>query len=180
MSNSAFVGQPPATNDDRLIIRGYARTLDVAENMIDPTQVFSLYAVKSIDGASDVSKNLILITCMTLAIALILLITGTRLYLRVFWKDLSMSYDDLVIIPAAIGALSWYSLMIALAIYGGAGKPIHDITYSELNSFYRVSLVSWPQERTKTTDIQRDSVRRPQPDSLPNHRHTDRYLHHAI
>ena len=180
MSKSAFVGQPPATIDDRLIIRGYARALDVAENMSDPTQVFHLYAVKSIDGTSDVSKNPILITCMTLAIALTFLITGTRFYLRVFRKDLSIGYDDLVIIPAAIGALSWYSLMIALAIHGGAGKPIYDITYYELNYFYQVSLVSWPQERTKTTDIQRGSVRRPQPDSLPNHRHTDRHLHHAI
>ena len=142
MANSALVGQPPATNDDRLIIRGYARTLDVIEDMLDPTQIFPLYAVKSMDGAGDISNNSILITCMTLAIALILLMTGTRLYLRVFWKDLSMGYDDLVIIPAAIGASSWYSLMIALAIYGGAGKHIYDITYSELDHFYRVSLVS--------------------------------------
>ena len=179
MSNSALVGQPPATNDDRLIIRGYARTLDVAENMLDPTQIFPLYAIKSIDSASDVSKN-ILVTCMTLAIALILLTTGTRLCLRVFRKDLSIGYDDLVIIPAAIGALSWYSLVIALAIYGGAGKHIYDITYYELNYFYQVSLVSWPQERTKTADIQRESARRPQPDNFPNHRHSDSYFHHAI
>ena len=142
MSNSAFVGQPPATIDDRLIIRGYARTLDVAENMLDPTQVFPLCVGKSIDGANDVSKNSSIITCLGLAIALTLFITGTRLCLRVFWKDLRMGYDDLVIIPAAIGALSWYSLMIAMAIYGGAGKPVYDITYCELNYLYRVSLVS--------------------------------------
>lgn len=180
MSNSAFVGQSPATIDDRLIIRGYARTLGVAENMLDPTQVFPLYAVGSINTASDFSNNSTLVTCMGLAIALILLITGTRLGLRVFWKDLSMGYDDLVIIPAAIGALSWYNLMIALAIYGGAGKPIYEITYYELNYFYRVSLVSWPQYCTKITDIKRTSVRRPQPDNFPDHRHNDGYLHHAV
>ena len=180
MSNSAFVGQPPATIDDQLIIRGYARTLDGAENMLDPTQVFPLYAIKSIDGANDVSKDSSIITCMSLAIALILLMTGTRLCLRVFRKDLRMGYDDLVIIPAAIGALSWYILMIAMAIYGGAGRPIYEITYYELNYFYRVSLVSWPQERTKATNIHRDPVRRPQPDNFLGHRHTDRYLHHAV
>lgn len=140
MSNSAFVGQPPATVEDQLIIRGYVRTLGVTENKLDPTELFPLYAAKSTDGANDVPKNSSIITCMSLAIALIFLMTGTRLCLRVFWKDLSMGYDDLVIIPAAIGALSWYSLMIALATYGGAGKPIYDITYCELNYFYRVSL----------------------------------------
>ena len=166
--------------DDRLIIRGYARTLDVAEKMLDPTQVFPLYAVQSIDGANDVSENSSMITCLSLAIALILPITGTRLCLRVFRKDLRMGYDDLVFIPAAIGALSWYSLMIAMAIYGGAGRPIYDITYRELNYFYRVSLVSWRQELIKTTNTHRNPVRRPQPDNIPDHRHTDRYLHHAV
>ena len=148
--------------------------------MLDPNQIFPLYAIKSIDGANDVSKDSSIIACMSLAIALILLMTGTRLCLRVFWKDLRIGYDDLVIIPAAIGALSWYSLMIAMAIYGGAGRPIYEITYYELHYFYRVSLVSWPQERSKATNIQRDPVRRPQPDNFPSHRHTDRYLHHAV
>ena len=140
MSNSAFVGQPPATIEDQLIIRGYVRTLGVIENNLDATEVFPSYAAKSIDGANEVSKNSSIITCMSLAIALISLMAGTRLCLRVFWKDLSMGYDDFVIIPAAIGALSWCSLMIALATYGGAGKSIYDITYCELDYFYRVSL----------------------------------------
>ena len=148
--------------------------------MLDPTQVFPLYAVKSIDGANDVSKDSRIITCMSLAIALILLITGTRLCLRVFRKDHRMGYDDIVIIPAAIGALSWYSLMIAMAIYGGAGKPIYEITYDELDYFYRVSPVSWLQKRAKATNIHWDPVRRPQPGSFPRHRHIDRYLHHAV
>ncbi len=180
MSNSAFVGQPPATIDDGLIIRGYARTLGVAENMLDATEVFPLPAVKSLDGANDVSTNSSIITCMSLAIALLLLMTGTRLGLRVFLNDLRIGYDDFMIIPAAIGALSWYSLIIAMAIYGGAGKPIYSITYYELNYFYRVSLVSWRQEPSTATNIQRNPVRRPQPDNLPHHRHTDWYLHHTV
>ena len=179
MSKSAFVGQQPATINDGLIIRGYARTLDVAD-MLDPTQVFQLPAVKGLDGANDDSMKASIITCMSLAIALVLLMTGTRLCLRVFWKDLRMGYDDFVIIPAAIGALSWYSLMIAIAIYGGAGKPIYDVTYYEFNYFYRVSLVSWRQEPAKTTNVHRNPVRSPQPDNLPHHRHTDRYLYYAV
>ena len=143
MPNSAFVGQPPATFEDGLIIRGYARRLGVTENMPDPTQVFPLPPDKSLDGAEDVSINSTIITCMSLAMALILLITVTRLCLRVLWKDLRIGYDDLVIIPAAIGALSWYTLIIAMVIYGGAGKNVHNITYHELDYFYRVSLVTW-------------------------------------
>ena len=142
MSNSAFVGQPPATIEDRLIIRGYARRFGLTENLSDLTQVFLLPPNKSLDGAKDVSIPSAIITCMSLAIALILLITGTRLCLRVVRKDLRIGYDDLVIIPAAIGALSWYSLMIAMVIYGGAGKHICDITYHELDYFYQVSSVT--------------------------------------
>lgn len=180
MSNSAFVGQPPATFEDGLIIRGYARRLGVIENMTDPTQVFPLPPDKSLDGAKDVSINSTIIACMSLAIALILLMTGTRLCLRVFRKDLRIGYDDLVIIPAVIGALSWYSLMIAMAIYGGAAKHIYDITYHELDYFYRVSLLTWRREPSKTTNINRNPVRGSQPDDIPHHRHTDSYLHHAV
>lgn len=180
MSNSAFVGQPPATFEDRLIIRGYARRLGVTENMSDPTQIFPLPPDRSLDGAKDVSINSIIITCMSLAIALILLITGTRLCLRVFWKDLRIGYDDLVIIPAAIGALSWYSLMIAMVIYGGVGKHICVITYHELDYFYRVSLVTWRQEPSKTTNMHRDPVCGSQPNDLPHHCHTNSHLHHAV
>ena len=143
MPNSAFVGQPPATFEDGLIIRGYARRLGLTVNMPDSTQVFPLPPDKSLDGAKDDSMSSTIITCMSLAIALILLIIGTRLFLRVLWKDLRIGCDDLVIIPAAIGALSWYSLIITRAIYGGAGKHIHNITYHELDYFYRVSLVTW-------------------------------------
>ena len=180
MSNSAFVGQPPATFEDRLVIRGYARRLGVTENMTDPTQVFPLSPDKGLDGAKDVSMNSTIITCMSLAIALILLMTGTRLCLRVFWKDLRIGYDDLVIIPAVIGALSWYSLMIAMAIYGGAAKHIYDITYHELDCFYRVSLLTWRQEPSKTTNMHRNPVRGSQSDDLPHHRHIDSYLHHSF
>ena len=180
MSNSAFVGQPPTTFEDRLIIRGYARRLGVTENMSDPTQVFPLPPGKSLDCGKAVSINPTTITCLSLAMALILLMTGTRLCLRGFWKNLRIGYDDLVIIPAAIGALSWYSLMIAMTIYGGAGKHIRDITYHELDYFYRVSLVTWRQEPSKTTNIHRNLVCGSQPNDLPHHRHTDSYLHYAV
>ena len=143
MFNSALVGQPPATFEDRLIIRGYARRHGITENMSDPTQVFPLPPGKSLDCGKAVSINPTTITCMSLAIALILLMTGTRLCLRVCRKDLRIGYDDLVIIPATIGALSWYSLIITMTIYGGAGKHICDITYLELDYFYQVSPVTW-------------------------------------
>ena len=53
-----------------------------------------------------------------------------------------MGCDDFVIIPAVIGAVAWFGMMIAMAVVGGAGKHVKDITYSELNDFYRVGLAS--------------------------------------
>ena len=77
---------------------------------------------------------------MAVAIALVVLITGTRLCLRIFRKNLSVGCDDFAIILAVVGAVAWFGMMIAMAVAGGAGKHVKDITYSELNDFYRARL----------------------------------------
>ena len=142
MSNSALVGQAPVTTDDELIIRGYARTLGMIDNVLDPSQIFRLSIVNSSQhGAKKNFQNASIAASMSLAIALIVLITGTRLGLRVFQKDLSISYDDFVIVPAAIVSVAWFSITIAMLLYGDTSQHIYDVTYSELNAFYRVRLV---------------------------------------
>ena len=74
-----------------------------------------------------------------MVIFLVLLITGTQLSLRYFRKDLKIGYDDYVIIPAALGVVSWFSLAIVIVVKGGAGQHIYDIIYMEVYWFYKVS-----------------------------------------
>ena len=137
MSSSAFVGQQPASNDDQLIIRGYARTLGIRDDMMEFSQAFPPFVNRQ---PSSTSYGLSNIASMAVAIALVVLITGTRLCLRIFRKNLSVGCDDCVIIPAVIGAVAWFGMMIVVAVVGGAGKHVKDVTYSELNDFYRVRL----------------------------------------
>ncbi|KAL2043536.1 hypothetical protein N7G274_003843 [Stereocaulon virgatum] len=137
MSSSPRLGQRPASNDDWLIVRGYARSLGIPDNMIDPSQGFALLVNRSQPYTGNyTSQGPSIIAVMAIAIALVILTTGTRLCLRAFRKSLNVGYDDLVIIPAAIGAMGWFGMMIAMAAVGGVGKHIDDITYSELNNFY--------------------------------------------
>lgn len=70
---------------------------------------------------------------------LVLLITGTRLSLRYFRKYLKIECDYYVIISAALGVVSWFSLAIVIVVKGGAGQHIYDITYMEVYWFYKVS-----------------------------------------
>jgi hypothetical protein len=141
MSSHLLLGQRPASNNDWLIVRGYARSLGIPDNMIDPSQGFALLVNRSQPYTGIYTpQGPSIIAVMAIAIALVILTTGTRLYLRAFRKSLNVGYDDLVIIPAAISAIGWFGMMIAMAVMGGAGKHIDDITYSELNNFYWVRL----------------------------------------
>ena len=79
-----------------------------------------------------------MIASTSVAIALVILITGTRLGLRVFRKDLKVGLDDFVIVPAALATVAYMALAIGSVVYGGAGKHIYDMTYQELDWFYEV------------------------------------------
>ena len=67
-----------------------------------------------------------------------ILITGARLCLRYFRKDLRVGYDDYAIIPAALAVIAYMAIAMGMVVYGGAGKHIYDTTYQEFNSFYQV------------------------------------------
>ncbi len=64
---------------------------------------------------------------------LVILITGTRLYLRFSRRDLRVGIDDYVIIPAALLTIAFLAIVMSEVTYGGAGKHLYDLTYKELN-----------------------------------------------
>ena len=79
-----------------------------------------------------------MIASTSVAMALVILITGARLYLRYFRRDLKVGIDDFVIVPAALVTMAYFALAIGMVVYGGAGKHIYDMTYEEVNWFYEV------------------------------------------
>ncbi len=79
-----------------------------------------------------------MIASTSVAMALVILITGARLGLRYFRRDLKVGYDDWVIVPAALATIAYMAIAIGMVVYGGAGKHIYDMTYEEADWFYSV------------------------------------------
>lgn len=79
-----------------------------------------------------------MIASTAVAMALVMLITGARLGLRYFRRDLKVGYDDFVIVPAALATVAYMAVATGQVVYGGAGKHVYDMTYQELNWFYEV------------------------------------------
>lgn len=79
-----------------------------------------------------------MIASTSVAMALVILITSARLWLRYFRRDLKVGMDDFFIVPAALATVAYLAIAIGMVAYGGAGKHIYDMTYEEINWFYEV------------------------------------------
>jgi len=105
MSDSALVGQLPVTENDKLIYK--------ALHMISPSPLNQdkRYPLgpPSAPDASYETRGPSIITGNSFAIALIIIITGTRLYVRRFQQH-TFGADDWAIIPAAVSLLCDESL----------------------------------------------------------------------
>ena len=95
-----------------------------------------------------------MIASTSVAMALVIIITGARLYLRYFRKELKVGIDDFVIVPAALATVAYMALAIGLVVYGGVGKHIYDMTYEEINWFYEVR-----SPRGKVGDYRNEKVK---------------------
>lgn len=142
MSGSALVGQPPKTKEDYAVVLAFARIANIPEGMFDPSKGFPMPLVRPPSDHYPVSypdRAPQIIAAMSVAIFLVLSITGTRLGLRVLRKDLQWGWDDIVVVPAALCVISWLSIVIAMTTHGGLGKHYYDVTYDEVYWFLRLA-----------------------------------------
>lgn len=135
---SALFGQPPNNQDDWFIIRGFARWAGIPDEALNPSHGFPSPVQRPPTASHYASRGPSMIASTSVAMALVILITGARLGLRCFRKDLKVGYDDFVIVPAALATVAYMAVAIGGVVYGGAGKHIYDMTYQELNWFYEV------------------------------------------
>lgn len=100
MTVSAHFGEPPATQDDYWVVKGMMQsahlTLDPAKGMkaLPPRPPPDQYHFESL-GPTIIAR-------CSVAIFFMVLITGMRLGLRLFKKELRFGADDWLIIPAAV------------------------------------------------------------------------------
>lgn len=78
---------------------------------------------------------------MAVALAITMAVTGLRLYLRCFRRDLRLGLDDAFILLAALGVCSWVAMVIAMAVIGGAGRHLYALTYRKIYWFFRLSSI---------------------------------------
>ena len=71
-----------------------------------------------------------------------LLVTGTRLYLRWFSPRLKWGVDDALMIPGLMMAVAYPAIQTAMVTYGGGGQRIYDVTYHEYYIFHWLAAVA--------------------------------------
>ena len=104
MAHSALIGEPAATMEDYWICRGLLQAIGMPQG--DPWKGVPIPPAKPPPGQyrkeSRVSNNL---AAYSIAIAIMCLITLSRLYLRAFSKRMRWGLDDWLMIVAFVGGL---------------------------------------------------------------------------
>lgn len=99
MSSSAFLGQPPANQDDFWTIKGMYRAAYAFDK--DPSKGY-LFVPKRPTHYEYNDKQAGIIAGMSVAIAIMFLTTVLRLALRQFKTGVRWGADDWVLVPGAV------------------------------------------------------------------------------
>lgn len=137
MTGSALLGHPPNTQEDLDIIKGFF-FLSAGMPLTQAMEKSAIIPVVTPPNAPHDSKSGELIAVMAVVMALAVTITGTRLSLRLFRKDLKWGMDDWAIIVGLIGVLASFSIVIQAATVGKGGKHLYDLTYLDFANFVSV------------------------------------------
>jgi hypothetical protein len=95
---SALIGTPPQTEKDYYIVK-YLLTAFGAKT--DPLLGAIIPPLRP-DNYVYETRQPFIIAGMSVSIAIMILVTGTRLFTRLYVKGLQFGLDDLTIIPAAV------------------------------------------------------------------------------
>ncbi|KAK8140407.1 hypothetical protein PG984_000473 [Apiospora sp. TS-2023a] len=138
---SAFVGQPPNTERDYYIVRGFLRVARL--NNADPAMGYVRAAKPPYPGYEYTSKQPGIIAGLIIIIAAISVVTVSRLALRISMTQLRFGADDWASIVAAAFGLTYTICQLQMALRGG-GNHIWDATYEDYNTFvYYGTIDKW-------------------------------------
>ncbi|KAK8090126.1 hypothetical protein PG997_005087 [Apiospora hydei] len=138
---SAFVGQPPNTERDYYIVRGFLRAARMGN--VDPALGYTRAAQPPHAGYEYASKQPGIITGLIIIIVAITVVTVSRLALRVSMSQMRFGTDDWATIAAAAFGLTYTICQLKMVLRGG-GKHIWDNTYEDYNEFvYYGTIDKW-------------------------------------
>jgi hypothetical protein len=133
MSGSALLGHAPLSDEDKVIYRALQI---ISPSSINPNKKYPFGPPAPANSSHD-SRGPAMIIGSSIAIALVLLITCSRLGIRKF-RSHALGVDDVVIIPAALGCIVYLAIAIASESAGCLGQHLYDCTYVELDRYIQV------------------------------------------
>lgn len=142
MASSGYINTPALTERDFEIAKGMLLLSGITSDVRDPALGVALSPQRP-DDYSFETKGPGIIAGLSLSIAIITVVTGLRLYLRLFHPVLKWGLDDSLMVAGLFMALVYPAVQIAMVVYGGAGKHIYDVSYSEYYNYKWVSTVQY-------------------------------------
>ena len=121
MPGSALLGDPPISDDDELIYNYFGGANSSSWTFLKEARTQS---------APQHTQSFSIIIGNSFAILFTLIITTARLWVRKYHLR-AFGVDDFLIIPAAMGCVTFLSLQIVEAVVGGLGKRRLSWTYQE-------------------------------------------------
>ncbi|KAL9130691.1 MAG: hypothetical protein Q9217_001170 [Psora testacea] len=138
MAGSAMIGDPPANLRDELIIKGlYAMA---GKTNVDPSKGIAI-PPKRPTNPSHEDKGGSVVAGLIVAISVIFAITVARTLTKWQYQNSRLGWDDALIIVAAAGAITWFSIVIAMVAKAGVGEHIYNTTYEETYWFARYGYI---------------------------------------
>lgn len=138
MTASALLGQPPNNENDALIILGWWKLY--YGQAPPPSGYPPIIPAPLPPNAPHDSLQPYVIGCSALIIFLTVLLTGARLFLRLYRRELRWGADDWAILLGASGVVVFFGMTVAVGMRGGAGKHVYDTTYAEYAFLFMVPL----------------------------------------
>ncbi|ETN41816.1 uncharacterized protein HMPREF1541_03753 [Cyphellophora europaea CBS 101466] len=130
MASSAFINTPPANDRDLFIAIGMLLDAGITAGMRDPSEGVAMRPSRPDDYIFE-TKAPGIIAGSAICIFVMLLVTSTRFLLRIYLPRLKWGLDDTLLVPGVVMAIAYSALQVAMALKGGAGKHIFDVTYLE-------------------------------------------------
>lgn len=141
MAESALLGTLPATQHDRDIVEGFWR---IGNHHLGPGGPKHPPLIPTgppgplPPNAPHDTRADEVIAQWSVVIVIIVALTGTRLALRVFRRELKVGWDDAAIALASVMGLGYSAWPMLATKIAGAGKHKYDATYVEYENYFSV------------------------------------------
>ncbi len=133
MTRSALLGTPPANENDFNIVKGMLDLFGIPGN---PSEGVAIPPSPP-PNRNYANKGPGVIAGVSIAILIIIVVTGGRLFARYNRLSSRLGWDDAFIMVAAALAIAWLGVVIAMVTQGGSGQHIYNITYHEYSLWLR-------------------------------------------